>query len=457
MKNTKRIGALLMAVVMVMALSVTAFAAADMNGEKGVIGEFQSADTPDAAYDPTVIIYKEITAFNANTEKINAPTIEYSYSIEAGAAGASVKDAGGKSLHASETAVEVQVKAGPTGATISGSVDKTNYVAGKLQLTPAVELDASSGGAKNAFPIKVDLSNVTWSGAGVYRYKITENCTTDTKNAAGIADGAISDTRYLDVYVKDNAAGTGYEIYGYVCFSNLGAIDGTDADSVTAAAKTEGFVAIDLNGDNDYLDANESADKYYTFDLTVSKTLVGDTAMNGNKFPFNVDFTNDSVTAKIGLKQTTVAGGGITANLPANAAVSSLDVTDLALANGASVTYIGIPVGITAKTEVAVYEKNNVTGTVYKSSYKIDDGTASTPKSISWATENDANKSDVATLNTITANDSANTAHTIAFTNTLELISPTGVALRVAPFVLMLAAGVALLFFVRRRRSEDEA
>ena len=32
-----------------------------------------------------------------------------------------------------------------------------------------------------------------------------------------------------------------------------------------------------------------------------------------------------------------------------------------------------------------------------------------------------------------------------------------GVALRVAPFVLMLAAGAVLLFFARRRRNQDEA
>jgi len=205
-------------------------------------------------------------------------------------------------------------------------------------------------------------------------------------------------------------------------------------------------VTGDTDGDGKISD-NEQADKYHTFNLTVSKTLVGDQAMNGHKFPFNVDFTNDSVTASILLKQETVAGGGITANLPAAAGVSGLDVTDLGLANGASVKYIGIPVGVGEVTSVEVYENNDVTGTVYKSSYKVDDGEASEAKSLSW--EGDASKSDVARLEAGITDD----AHTIAFTNTLEVISPTGVVLRFGPYALMLAGGLALLILAMRRRS----
>ena len=461
MKNTfKKLGALVLVVVMMLSLSVAAFAtdSESLTGEKGVIGEFTSPDQPTAKKN-SVLLYKEITAYNQDASTVYAPVMEYSYSIAPGSAGKTVKDAGGTSLHATGTAVEVQTKAGLAGATISGSVDNgTTYTAGTLSLTNDVQLTTAADGYANKFPLKVDFSGVTWTGAGVYRYVITETTAVADKNAAGITDGGIAETLYLDVYVKDAATAGQYEIYGYVCFKANNNIDGTDSTSVTAAEKTEGFVTGDTDGSG-ATDADEQADKYYTFNLTVSKTLNGDQAMNSHQFPFNVDFTNASVTANIKLDQQTTTGGGITANQPAPAGVSSLDVADpnLKLANGASVKYIGIPVGVTAATTVAVFERNDVTGTIYKSSYTVDNGTASPAKSISWVSTGDANKSDVANLPALTANAADTVSHTIAFTNTLEIISPTGVALRVAPYVLMLSVGMILVLFSRRRKAEEEA
>ena len=42
----------------------------------------------------------------------------------------------------------------------------------------------------------------------------------------------------------------------------------------------------------------------------------------------------------------------------------------------------------------------------------------------------------------------------VTFTNTLQLISPTGVAMRVAPYIMMLGAGLFLLLVTRRREEE---
>lgn len=451
----KKITALMLALVMVLVMGNAAFAESFTDSD-GVIGAFTQPDKPVAKAN-TVLLYKEITAYNKDALDVNAPAMEYSYSIASGSAEKLVKDAGGTDLHATGAAVEIQTKQGPTGATISGSVDGNTFTAGKLTLTNEVQLKTADNGKANRFPLKVDFSGVTWSGAGVYRYVITETTSNGAKTAAGITEGGIAETLYMDVYVKDAATAGEYEIYGYVCFKADNNIDGTSTDSLNAAEKTEGFVSGDTDG-SETVEADEEADKYYTFNLTISKTLNGDQAMNTHPFPFNVDFTNASVSAHILLKQSTVAGGGITADLPAAAGVSSLDVNEehLKLANGASVKYIGIPVGVSEATAVAVYERNDVTGTVYKSSYQVDGGTASTAKSLTWVSTDDANKSDVAHLNTLTVNADDDVSHTIAFTNTLENISPTGVVLRVAPYVLMLGAGIALLLLSRKRKNNTE-
>ena len=157
----KKLVALILAVVMVMAMGSVAFASSvGMENQNGVIGEFTTVDTP-VVQANSVLLYKEITAYNKDASTVNAPEMEYSYKIEAGSADMTVKDAGGANLHETKTPVEVKTKAGLTGATISGSVDSgTTYTPGKLTLTNAVQLTTADAGAANKFPLKVDFSGV---------------------------------------------------------------------------------------------------------------------------------------------------------------------------------------------------------------------------------------------------------------------------------------------------------
>ena len=85
MKNTfKKLSALLLVLVMVLAMSANAFAAEgsdpNMTGEDGVIGEFKQPDEA-AEQGKNLVIYKEITAYNPESVTINAPTITYNYTI----------------------------------------------------------------------------------------------------------------------------------------------------------------------------------------------------------------------------------------------------------------------------------------------------------------------------------------------------------------------------------------
>ena len=116
------------------------------------------------------------------------------------------------------------------------------------------------------------------------------------------------------------------------------------------------------------------------------------------------------------------------------------------IANEGIVKYIGIPNGFTS----TVYETNDVTGTTYKSEATADNTVNA--KNIIWTTEGDANKSNDAT--TSAAEDQTKT---IAFTNTLEVISPTGLFLRFTPFLVIIGAAILLLLVSRRRGTKKAA
>jgi len=494
MKVWKKFSAVALALVMVLALGATAFAdeptaVADGNMlgtgvEDGILGEFSAVGAVANTYtNKDVILYKELKVYNKGETTVNAPTITYNYAVTAGTPSTeespvTVKDQFG---------VQVGVKKGITeGVTIAGAVSQTTpeggstatwdyptsnlSTTGTLPFTPSVQLTAAESGSKNTFPIKVDFSGVTFTGAGVYRYIITETVEktgdiTDeaAKNAAGIADGTISNVRYLDVYVKDSSTAGLYEIYGFVCFQNVenalnderNAGTATNNNNVASVAKTEGFVADKGTDGTTAL----TADAYYTFNVTVSKTLVNDQAMKDHGFPFAVNFTNSDVTADVVIitKSTETPISGNPTNTTSALTSGALSTTNTGIADtpniddGSSVKYIGIPVGATdTKTTVSVYETNDVVGTTYTSDYTVDSQTVeNSSKVISWSNADDANKSNTATF---TVTDT--TARTIAFTNTLLNISPTGVTLRYAPYLAMLGAGVVALPLTLRKKEE---
>lgn len=411
MKNLKKILAVVLAMVLMAAMSVTMFAAnGDMTGEGGKIGEFTDAANA-TAQGNTVTLYKELVAVNPDSSTVNAPAISYSYAIAAGTAGNVITDSQG---------VVANTKAGLAGATITETVAWTNDET----------LTTSATGVASRKAITVDFSGVNWTGAGVYRYAITE--TAPNYAASSVIEGDATHVRYLDVYVRDTA--TGYEIYGYVCFS----VDGNiTSNSEAAAKKTEGFVEV--SGDTS---TAVSADKYYTYDLEVTKTVVNDRANNDHDFPFSVTFTPATGVNAVNIKlNTSVNSDAALGNGYAGALTSDTPK----LQNGGSVKYIGIPYG----TAVAINETNDVAGTTYKvvstgADTNIDQSITGTSAGV---------VSGNAVVNAQTTTSLA--TKTVAVTNTFELISPTGVILRIAPFAIILLAGVALFVIVRRRKVED--
>ena len=450
MKEFKKIGALVLALVMVLAMSSTAFAtSADTTGEGGRIGEFTSLDTPTTQTD-TLVIYKEITAYNPESVTVNAPTITYSYTIGAAtvAAGTTITDNASRhnQINGAGVTATVAVKAGVGTPTITN-----------ISLVPGTNtLNASQYGTANRFPITIDFTSVEWAtagtGAGVYRYVINETTIATDKNAAGIKEGTTPKELFLDVYVD----GSG-NVYGYVLFTNNTTINGLTSEdtAATAAGKVEGFVDDPAN--TVYSDTNTSAaDKYYTFNLDLTKVVANDdyASSTHHQFPFHVTLDNPTVTAAV-LPIMTVGSNATQTALTAAAIGTGGTATVWAptIADGATINYVGIPCG----TTITIYETNDVTGVTYKS-VSTNADTDAAEKSI--GTGEDSN---TATINcNATALTAANENHTsaankvVTFTNTLLQISPTGVALRVAPYAIILVGGVILLVLAKKHRKSAE-
>ena len=452
----KKISALLLALVMVLSLCAGAMAATTL-GTAGEQGAFTQKDTP-VVQSKTLNLEKELKVYNLDETKVYAPTITYSYTVTAGTAGKKVTDNADK--HDPSGSVTAPTKAGiVTGVKVNGA----NAATGTLSFTTADELNAGTNGEKNVKDITIDFSGVVFTGPGIYRYKITESLADGfTYDNTGVTETTGSHVRYIDVYVKpadtftDGSTAAEWDIYGFTCFYNDENI--TDADKADVAVKTTGFVDGSTGGDDpeDIL-----ADQYYTYNMTIKKIVEGDNYAKANHaFPFTVIFTNSDVTKNILLK-TTVADGATdfthAAGAPTWKGIAKLK-------DSATIKYIGIPMG----TDVEVYETNDVAGVTYKvttartnfsATEQVIDAMVISGSTPTQATAQAATKADYqsikSTLDT-TKNADDDNKHEITITNKLVTISPTGVALRVAPYVLILVAGMALLLVSRRRKAVVE-
>ncbi len=465
MIKLKKIGAIILAVMM-LAVVFAAFAdPADVAGD-GVVGDFVNDEIE--TQEKSVKLYKEIKVFNPESSTINAPTISYSYTLTPVAAGKEIYDV--KTAHDPNANAHVLTKAGITaGVKINnGSAGTASSATGTVSWTPSDEMTASSDGEKNTKPIEIDFTGVTFTGAGVYRYQITEAATSYTSSGVVEDPDYANHIRYLDVYVKDSATNAGsYDIYGYVCFTNnndIDARDGATTNTVAAAGKTEGFVDVDSDDDGDYSDAGDvAADRYYTFNVTVTKVLTGDQAMSTHQFPFKVEFANTTVTANV---LPVVSGSGTyTAPTLTAGALTSFEVDgtsetqakQMKIANGGSVTFTGIPAG----TTLTIDEYNDVSGTTYITyatggTTEVAEDDAVNVTWNTWASDVTGWTDITAVEETANSNTEASDNVIITFNNKLLTISPTGLVLRYAPYMLILVGGIALLIIAKKHKKHTE-
>ena len=510
MKALKKIGAIVL-VIMMIAMVGAAWAAADLatSGDTGVAGTWTTEDTP-ITQDKTINIRKEITAFNPDESLVHGPALTYTYTITPASGNELVTITDQTTNHNSGVATTVTANSGITTALTvnNGNAGNDTSAVGALAWTNADVLEASASGTANYKNLPINFSNVVFTAPGVYRYKITESIdsTSNSNNAyikSGVTDGTSTAIRYLDVYVKrsdsdtspyalysDGTSPAQWIIYGYVC------IDSTygNASVSPSTKKTTGFVA---GSEDEAGSGSTTADQYHTYNLTLGKTLSGDSTMNSNKFPFDVTWTAGTATGNFQFAiKTEGTSGAVQVTSTADTATSTVNGTDIStllnnvgtsssvntdakdgtpsIANGGIVKYIGIP----ATAYATVTETNNVAGTVYATTVTEDEytttratttrkefadatGTAlSTDYKIATLDLNDtAIRIQGAASAAGRATGAAPTAErnvSIQFTNTLSIISPTGYVSRFAPYALILVGGIVLLIISKKRKHREE-
>jgi hypothetical protein len=459
----KKISALTFVLVLALALSVTAFASQNLtDGKVGSGGE-----TP-TALSKTVNLKKDIRVYNANNHvtgsgeteaadgKVLAPTFSYTYTVTAPTTtDLSVTDAAGVEAPVNQGIIPGLVVNGGTEAASGAS-----SITGTLSFSDSQSLKANSSGAINTYDVSFNFNGVTFPRSGVYRYQIAETLTSGAAySTLSMVDGDMN-TVYLDVYV--DGAGN---IYGYVCLpANTDVVPADEENSTPETTKVNGFVYSATANQN-------GADSYYTYDLKLQKTVTGDSYAQANHaFPFTVIFTQDSnMTANFKIVETiTQASVGDTATTGLTIAASTTGWSGVVyIKSGANIVYSGIPCGM----DVEIYETNTVPGVTYKATTTANNGendadtttndtvisTTATPTATAQgATKANAYESTKATFDTALAT-AVSVLKSYAVTDALVNISPTGVTMRYAPYLLTLCAGITVLPLTRsyKRREEE--
>ena len=253
---------------------------------------------------------------------------------------------------------------------------------------------------------------------GIYRYTVTESI--DGANPYGISLDTTAKT--LDVYV----------------------IRGTSGLEISHSVLSNSTAAPVLSADKQSADYNENAkiagfvNNYATYDLTLEKQVTGGMGEMARDFDFTIDLAGGPKSATITAKKkasATATEEDITVTFGADGKAS---ITNLTLKDDGTFVIAGLPQSTTydITENLAASEGYTITAT----------GSAG---------EHTAN------ANLKVSGDLSDKPETgtekVTFTNNKDAVTPTGVAMDIAPYALMVVlAGSAAVTFLRKKDQFEE-
>ncbi|MBE6005125.1 MAG: hypothetical protein E7232_13810 [Lachnospiraceae bacterium] len=242
---------------------------------------------------------------------------------------------------------------------------------------------------------------------GIYRYTVTEA----SNNKAITNDTNASKT--LDVYVERNS-NNNLEIKYSVLSNSTAAPDKKDGYT----AKTTGF-----------------KNTYTTYDLTLEKQVTGSMGELTKEFDFTIALAGGPKSATITAKKNNTTDVTVTFDDAGNASI-----TNLKLADDGTFKIAGLP--------------DTTTYTITENLNAYDGYTVSTSGS---ALEQLTNATTNLSVSGNLSDHPATGAEKITFTNNRNAVTPTGVAMDIAPYALMVAlAGGAAFTFLRKKESFED-
>ena len=460
----KKIGALLLAIMMIAVVGLAYATDAD-DTYTGSGNDNADNFTGLTANPQTIPITKGIVFFNANGSAVYEPNVTFKYEV---APDTAVAADGTTATVTDDVPVVRNVYPGPAegviGTTISFAANTTNG-------THTAAADGTEVEKTEALTLNISK----FERPGIYRYIITESVMSPATGADDSAklqavgltarNANYDNTRYLDVYIRNGSSGL--EMYGAVIFKTTGASGDEGKDSITTTTKkTTGFEPNPTGDDSITYENDPNVDKYYTYDFTVKKTVSGSMADKNHEFPFYVTVSNSISGAMFTytadntetFTDATNARGVVTLTAANFSIGSNADTSNLTLKNNDTIKLVGLPSSQATELAVVVKEFNNTYDQYTASVSAVSTTQPSIAKTNDTIESNGVMNASTGSVETasfdVKTNDVASQILTIE--NNLTEISPTGVVLRIAPYALMLAAGIFLLLISRKRKNNTE-